>query len=142
MRSAQETTINETKMSSSVAQAFDDDALMNLFKKKALGFKAPRDINLKMLVTFGARSSIVHFNRGVVVDVQESNTPLQSWDFSIKGSTEGWNKFWEETPQAGWHDIFAMAKRGEFDINGQLQPLMANLQIIKDLLAVGRKGQA
>ncbi len=142
MRSAQENTINETKMSSSVKQALDDDALMNLFKKRALGFKTARDINLKMLVAFGSRTGIVHFNHGIVTEIQESSTPLQSWDFSVKGSTEGWNKFWEEIPQAGWHDIFALTKRGEFDINGQLQPFMANLQTIKDLLAVGRRGQA
>jgi hypothetical protein len=126
-------------MSSSVIQIFNDDALMSLFKQKAIGFTTPRDINLKMLVAFGARSCIIRLSQGAIVEITESSTPLQSWDFAIKGSNEGWNKFWEEIPQAGWHDIFALTKRGEFDISGQLQPLMSHLQVIKDVLAIGRR---
>jgi hypothetical protein len=45
-------------------------------------------------------------------------------------------------PAAGWHDIFALGKRRELVIDGNLQPLMAHLQFIKDLLAVGREAQA
>ena len=138
MRSVQENTINETKMSSSANQTLDDDVLMTLFKKRALGFKSTRDINLKMLVAFGTRKGIVCFSHGSVTEVNESSTPLQAWDFSVTGSTEGWNKFWQDTPEAGWHDIFALTKRGEVNISGQLQPFMAHLQVIKDLLAIGR----
>lgn len=125
-------------MSSAVNQTLDDDALMTLFKKRVQGFKSTRDINLKMLIAFGARKAIVCFNHGSLTEVNESSTPLQAWDFSIAGSTKGWNKFWQDTPEAGWHDIFALTKRGEFNISGQLQPLMAHLQVIKDLLAIGR----
>lgn len=129
-------------MSTPVIQPLDDEALMSLFKHRALGFSSRRDINLSMMVSFGTRSGIVRIHQGSVSEVNESGTPLQSWDFAIKGSNEGWNRFWEETPQPGWHDIFALTKRGEFDISGQLQPLMAHLQCIKDLLAVGRRGTA
>lgn len=129
-------------MSSSANQTLDDDALMTLFRKRALGFNSTRDINLKMLVAFGARKGIVCLSHGSVTEVNESSTPLQAWDFSVTGSNEGWNKFWQDTPEAGWHDIFALTKRGEFNISGQLQPFMAHLQVIKDLLAIGRGGTA
>ena len=41
-------------------------------------------------------------------------------------------------PAAGWHDLFALSKRGELVMEGDLQPLIANLQYIKDVLAMPR----
>ncbi len=37
------------------------------------------------------------------------------------------------------HDIFALAKAGEFRIEGELQPLMVNLLYFKDVLAAPRR---
>jgi len=129
-------------MSTSVNPLLDDEALVSLFKSKAIGLTTVRNINLSMMVAFGARSAVIRIHQGSVIEISESSTPLQSWDFAIRGSTEGWNKFWEEIPQPGWHDIFALTKSGEFEISGQLQPFMAHLQFIKDLLAIGRRGTA
>jgi len=64
---------------------------------------------------------------------------LQSWDFAVKGTAEGWDKFWLATPPPGWHDLLALNKRGAFTIEGHLHPFMAHLQFIKDLLASPRK---
>ena len=44
--------------------------------------------------------------------------------------------------EAGWHDIFALSKRGAMAIEGNLQPLMANLQYVKDLAAAGEQGMS
>jgi hypothetical protein len=35
-------------------------------------------------------------------------------------------------PEAGWHDIFALMKRKQARVEGDLRPFMANLQYIKD----------
>lgn len=66
--------------------------------------------------------------------------PLQPWDFCVRGTPRAWRELWEAVPQAGWHDVFALAKRGEMRIEGNLQPFMANLQFFKDLLALPRTG--
>jgi hypothetical protein len=42
-------------------------------------------------------------------------------------------------PAPGYHDIFAMTKGGRARVEGNLQPLMANLRFIKDLLAAPRR---
>jgi hypothetical protein len=42
-------------------------------------------------------------------------------------------------PEAGWHDIFALMKRKEARVEGDLRPFMANLQYIKDLLSAPRR---
>jgi hypothetical protein len=42
-------------------------------------------------------------------------------------------------PEPGWHDLFALVRRGCASVEGDLQPLMANLQYVKDLLALPRR---
>lgn len=66
--------------------------------------------------------------------------PLQPWDFCVRGTPRAWQALWEAVPKAGWHDVFALTKRGEMRIEGNLQPFMANLQFFKDLLALPRTG--
>ena len=42
-------------------------------------------------------------------------------------------------PEPGWHDLFALTKRGAASIEGDLRPLLQNLQYFKDLLALPRR---
>ncbi len=63
---------------------------------------------------------------------------LRSHCFSIAASEEAWQAHWSDPPAPGWHDLFAMTKSGSADIKGDLQPLMANLQYLKDVLATPR----
>lgn len=66
--------------------------------------------------------------------------PLQPWDFCVRATPRAWQELWQAVPKAGWHDVFALTKRGEMRIEGNLQPFMANLQFFKDLLALPRTG--
>jgi len=68
--------------------------------------------------------------------------PLQSSVFSVRGNARAWAALWERLPAPGWHDVFALCKRGEMRIEGNLQPLMANLQWFKDVLALPRATSA
>jgi hypothetical protein len=49
-----------------------------------------------------------------------------------------WLRFLATVPEPGWHDIMALTKRGSARIEGNLQPFMANLQYIKDVLSAPR----
>jgi len=82
---------------------------------------------------------LVRIRDGRVAEIVEKGVALQSWDFAVKGTAEGWSKFWLATPPAGWHDLLALNKRRVFTIEGHLHPLMAHLQFIKDLLASPRE---
>jgi hypothetical protein len=42
-------------------------------------------------------------------------------------------------PEPGWHDLFALTKRGTASFEGDLRPLLQNLQYFKDLLALPRR---
>lgn len=116
--------------------------LLQRFRARAASFSRSRLFSADILVQFADVPVIVRVRDGRVAELVEHRVPLQSSDFSIKGSEEGWTKFWQAAPPAGWHDIFALNKRREFSIEGNLQPLMAHLQYVKDLLASPREASA
>jgi hypothetical protein len=64
---------------------------------------------------------------------------MRSTAFSIRATDEAWTNHWKPIPDPGWHDLFALAKRGAAAIEGDLLPLLQNLQYFKDLLALPRK---
>lgn len=116
--------------------------LLQRFTQTALTFAKPRPVHVDMLVQFDDVPVIVRIRDGRVTEIVEKGVALQSWDFAVKGSAEGWSQFWLATPPAGWHDLLALNKRGAFTIEGHLHPLMAHLQFIKDLLASPREALA
>ena len=64
---------------------------------------------------------------------------MRSVSFSIRGSEEAWVNHWQKVPAPGWHDLFALTKRGAASMDGDLRPLLQNLQYFKDLLALPRR---
>jgi len=116
--------------------------LARRFCRLAPAFSRPRPVNLDMLLRFGAHPVLVRVRDGRVASAEAPSLPLPSCDFALRASEEAWSRFWESVPAAGWHDIFVLSKRRELAVDGNLQPLMAHLQFIKDLLAVGREAQA
>lgn len=92
------------------------------------------------LVGVGAVEMLVRVRDGLA-SVQADLPLLARWDFSIRGSARGWAALWQPFPPPGWHDLFALARHGEFRIEGNLLPFMANLQYFKDLLALPREVQ-
>ena len=64
---------------------------------------------------------------------------MRPWRFAVRGTVEAWRGFWRPVPEPGWHDLFALRKRGVVTLEGDLHPLMSNLQYVKDLLALPRR---
>jgi hypothetical protein len=86
----------------------------------------------------GAIVLAVRIENGRVASVTRGPFLLKSWDFAIRMPADAWLKFLAPVPEPGWHDIMALTKRGAARIEGNLQPFMANLQYIKDVLAAPR----
>ncbi len=69
----------------------------------------------------------------------ERGTPLmRSSAFTLRATEEAWAHHWQAVPAPGWHDLFALTKRGAASIEGDFRPLLQNLQFFKDLLALPR----
>ena len=89
-------------------------------------------------IGLGAILLLVSVRAGQVTSVARGPFLLKSSVFAIRADAETWEAFLEPMPKPGWHDILALTKTGRARIEGNLQPFMANLQVIKDMLAAPR----
>ena len=99
-----------------------------------------RNLTADCVVQIGTVPFLLRIEKGSIRECLKGLPLLCSWVFAVRGSAEGWAALWQDPPQPGWHDIFALTKRGEMRLEGNLQPLMANLQYFKDVIALPRKG--
>lgn len=92
----------------------------------------------RMLVGIGDAQILVEVREGVLM--LHAELPLLcSWDFCVRGPAHAWASLWCATPEPGRHDLFALTKRGDLRVEGNLQPFMASLQYFKDLLVMPRQ---
>jgi hypothetical protein len=76
---------------------------------------------------------------GKIVDLTPAPVLMRSWRFAYRATPAAWAEYWQPMPRPGWHDLFALTKRGEAVLEGDLHPFMANLQYFKDVLALPRQ---
>jgi hypothetical protein len=99
-----------------------------------------RYLTTTFLVETGTTAWLVSVHEGRVSRVERGPFLMRAWSFAVRASDDAWRRFWEPVPAAGWHDLFAMTKGGHATVEGDLQPLMANLRYVKDVLAKPRRG--
>lgn len=96
-------------------------------------------IDLQFQIGLGTVPYFVTVTSGSISALDRGPILMRSSRFQINATAEGWRKFWEPIPEPGWHDLLALTKRGAARIDGDLHPLLANLQYFKDLLAAPRR---
>lgn len=97
-----------------------------------------RYLTTNFVVGVGDTDWLISIENGRVSDAVSPPPLMTSSRFVIRASASAWEAFWEHMPAPGFHDIFAMTKSGHMTIEGDLHPLMANLQYVKDVLASPR----
>ena len=85
---------------------------------------------------------LVHVTAGRVASVERGPFLMRSWSFAVRAPADAWARFWRALPEPGYHDLFAMKKRGIARVEGDLWPLMAHLRYVKDVLATPRRALA
>jgi hypothetical protein len=100
-----------------------------------------RTLTADCLVQIGSTPFLLRFDAGSIRERRTPLPPLCSWDVAVRGSVPAWAALWQDPPPPGWHDIFALAKRGEMAFEGNLQPFLAHLQYFKDVLALPRSAR-
>ena len=90
------------------------------------------------LVEAGTTQFLVHVDKGRLLNVEQGPFVMPSWSFAIRAPEAVWQRFWQPLPAPGDNDIFALRKTGEMSVEGNLQPFMANLIYIKQVLAMPR----
>ncbi|MFL6799773.1 MAG: hypothetical protein ACJ8F3_20455 [Xanthobacteraceae bacterium] len=98
-----------------------------------------RRLQIKLMIEVGDCAHCLAIERGRIVRVEPPPQDMRSWSFAIRGSEHAWRQFWQPLPAPHFHDLFALAKSGEFRIEGDLYPLMSNLFYFKGLLEAPRR---
>ena len=98
-----------------------------------------RWLNADCRIDIGAEPFYLTLREGALADLARGQHLLRSVAFSISGTEETWQRHWQAVPAPGWHDLFALTKRGAASFDGDLRPLLQNLQYFKDLLALPRR---
>jgi hypothetical protein len=98
-----------------------------------------RGMNETFMVEVGETQYLVTVEDGYVSKVVKGPFVMRSWRFAIRASKECWDKFWMKTPEPGWHDLFALLRRGDVAFEGDQRVLMAYLLYVKLLLEACRR---
>ena len=99
-----------------------------------------RYLSTDFMIEIGERQHVVQVRDGRIASVV-AGARMPSWRFALRAAEEDWAKFWEPVPAPGYSDIFALVRWERMRIEGDLQPLMANMLYIKDVLASLRGGE-
>ena len=101
-----------------------------------------RWLGVECRVDVGGEPSFLAIRDGALASLERGARLMRSTAFSFRATEEAWTNYWKPIPAPGWHDLFALTKRGAASIDGDLRPFMQNLQFFKDLLALPRREAA
>jgi hypothetical protein len=115
------------------------EKLPDLVNGDAALVRRGRTLTVDVLIEIGAAPYYLSITAGRVARIERGPLLTRSWSFAIRGSEHAWRQFWLPMPPPHFHDLFALAKRGEFRIEGDFYPLMSNLLYFKDVLSAPRR---
>ncbi len=90
-------------------------------------------------VDIGSEPFFLDIRDGTLAALDRGARLMRSTTFTFRATDEAWTNFWQPIPAPGWHDLFALTKQGAASLDGDLRPLLQNLQYFKDLLALPRR---
>jgi hypothetical protein len=98
-----------------------------------------RHISLTFRLGVGEDDWLVEINQGRIEAVRPMPPLMPAYAFAICCAAEHWAEFWQAHPKPGWQDIFGLQRHHGLTMEGDLQPLIANLFWFKDVLESPRK---
>jgi hypothetical protein len=97
-----------------------------------------RQMNETFMLEVGDAQVLVTVRAGRIEALERGPFVMRSWRFAIRAKRECWQKFWQAPPPPGWHDLFALLRRGEVAFDGDQRMVMAHLLYLKLALAALR----
>ena len=91
------------------------------------------------MLEVGETQYLIEVLQGRIESVELGPFVMRSWTFALRATEDVWQRFWEKLPKPGYHDIFALLRQNRIVLDGNLQPLMANLLYVKEVIAAPRK---
>lgn len=94
--------------------------------------------NVECRIEIGGEPFFLTIRDGALTQVERGAKLMRSVAFTFRATDEAWAEHWKPVPDPGWHDLFALTKRGHASVDGDMRPFLQNLQYFKDLLALPR----
>ena len=94
-----------------------------------------RFVTLTFTLGIGKTDYLVDIAAGKTANIRQRRLPTDSGVFAIRANSDSWRRHWQPIPPRDYHDIFAMLAKEYLSVDGQLIPLMQNLQYFKDVIA-------
>ncbi|MEQ8584616.1 MAG: hypothetical protein RLO01_05765 [Thalassobaculaceae bacterium] len=116
------------------------ERLPELVNDNAPLIRRGRTLTGEFLVQADAVPVHIRVCEGRIDAVETGPFRMRSWRFAIKADASAWARHWEAMPAPGYHDVIAMTRLGVARLEGDLQPLMAHLRYVKEVLAAPRVG--
>jgi len=101
-----------------------------------------RWVSLRFLLGIDDDDYIVTIDEGRVADISPRRLSTHTGTFTIRAARATWEEHWRPMPKRDYHDIWSMLPKGLATIDGDLLPLMQNLQYFKDVIASLRAREA
>lgn len=101
-----------------------------------------RHMSETFMVEVGETQFLLTVREGKIEKIEKGPFVQRTWRFAIRARREHWERFWQRPPAPGWHDLFALLRRGEVAFEGDQRVLMAYLLYLKLALAAPRKASA
>lgn len=98
-----------------------------------------RWLGVECRIDIGGEPFFLAIRDGALASFERGARLMRATAFTVRATDEAWTNYWKPMPDPGWHDLFALTKRGAASIDGDLRPLLQNLQYFKDLLALPRR---
>ena len=98
-----------------------------------------REMNDTFMLEVGDTQYLVTVRAGRIERVEKGPFVMRSWRFAIRASAQCWGEFLRSPPAPGWHDLFALLRRGEVKFAGDPRALWAYLLYLKLALAALRE---
>ena len=91
------------------------------------------------MLEVGETQYLIEVLQGRIESVELGPFVMRSWTFALRATEDVWQRFWQQLPKPGYHDIFALLRQNRIVLDGDLQPMMANLLYVKEVIAAPRK---
>lgn len=98
-----------------------------------------RYVNLTFQLGINNDDYLFTIKQGCIVGIEQRQLSTETGVFSIRASLSHWQQFWLPVPPRDYQDLFSMLPKQLAQIDGDVLPLMQNLQYFKDVLACGRQ---
>ena len=90
-----------------------------------------REMNETFMLEVGDAQHLVIVHGGRIEKVERGPFVMRSWRFAIRASEASWSRFLRSPPAPGWHDLFALLRRGDVKFDGDQRVLWAYLLYVK-----------